>query len=141
MENDGEFSKSGMVVEDNSISLIRDSSSTEVAKAGPRVATFHGWMYKHYFHVVSEDSKNLRVHCILCGGGNTFSSTTNITSNFKERLTAVHKNTKLVAKEIEKPETEKRWRRSNTDDSEPKRFARCISQELHRCIEDAKFAL
>ena len=108
MENDGDSnsdsSNSGMVVEDNSTQLVRDfdsASSTEVAKAGPRVATFHGWMYKHYFHVVSEDSKNLRVRCILCGGGKTLSSTRNTTSNFKKHLTAIHKNVKLVAKEVD----------------------------------------
>ena len=78
-------------------------------------------MYKHYFHVVSEDSKNLRVRCILCGGGKTLSSARNTTSNFKKYLTAIHKNVKLIAKEVDKPETEKRWQRSNTDDSEPKR--------------------
>ena len=78
-------------------------------------------MYKHYFHVVSEDSKNLRVRCILCGGGKTLSSARNTTSNFKKHLTAIHKNVKLVAKEVDKPETEKRRKRSDTDDSEPKR--------------------
>ena len=36
-------------------------------------------------------------------------------------LTTVHENAKLVAKEVDTPETEKRRRRSNTDDSEPKR--------------------
>ena len=128
MENDSDSnsdsSNPGMMVEDNSTQLVRDfdsASSTEVAKAGPRVATFHGWMYKHYFHVVSEDSKNLRVRCILCGGGKTLSSARNTTSNFKKHLTAIHKNVKLVAKEVDKPETEKRRQRSDTDDSEPKR--------------------
>ena len=52
MENDGDSnsdsSNPGMVMEDNSTQLVRDfdsatcASSTEVAKAGPRVATFHG---------------------------------------------------------------------------------------------------
>ena len=68
MEDDRDCSNSGVMVEDDSIQLVRDSdsaSSSEVAKVGPGVATFHGWMYKHYFQVVSEDSKNLRVRCIL----------------------------------------------------------------------------
>ena len=74
-----------------------------------------------HFHVISEDSKNLRVRLILCGGGKTLSSARNTTSNFKKHLTAIHNNVKLVAKEVDKPETEKRWQRSDTDDSEPQR--------------------
>lgn len=49
----------------------------------------------------------------------TLSSARNTTSNFKKHLNAVHKNAKLVAKEVEKPD--KKWQRSDTDDSEPKR--------------------
>ena len=58
------------------------------------------------------------MHCTFCGGSKTLLSARNITSNFKKHLNAVHKNAKLVAKEIEKPD--KKQRRSNTDDSEPK---------------------
>ena len=87
---------------------------------GPALATFHGWVYKHYFKVVSEDAKNLRVHCNLCGGSKTLSSARNSTSNFKKHLNTVHKSIKLVAREVEKPE-KKRRRSVDTDDSEPKR--------------------
>ena len=108
-------------VEDSSIQLLRDSGSTaSSAIVGPAIATFHGWVYKHYFEVVSEDSKNLRVHCKLCGGSKTFSSARNSTSNFKKHLNAVHKSVKLVAREVEKPENKQR-RSVDTDDSEPKR--------------------
>ena len=106
MEDDRDSTNnSGVMVEDNFKELLQDSdsaSSTEVAKAGPGVATFHGRMYKHYFQVISEDSKNLRVRCILiCGGNKTLSSARNTTSNFKKHLSSVHKNAKLVAKSIE----------------------------------------
>ena len=88
-------------------------------------------MYKQYFHVVSNDSKNVRVRCVLCGHivvvEKHFHLKEHTTSNFMKHLSAVHKNAKLVAKEAEKPE--KRQRRRNTDDNKPKRqlhIARCI---------------
>ena len=48
--------------------------------------------------------KILRVRCTLCGGSKTLSSARNTTSNFKKHLNAMHKNAKLVAKEVEKPD-------------------------------------
>ena len=105
MEDDRDSTNnSGVMVEDNFKELLQDSdsaSSTKVAKAGLGVATFHGWMYKHYIQVISKDSKNLRVRCILCGGNKTLSSARNTTSNFKKHLSSVHKNAKLVTKSIE----------------------------------------
>ena len=86
MEGDsesGDNSSPEMVMEDNAVQLLRDSgasNTTEVAKVGPEVASFHGWIYKHYFQVVSEDSKNLRVRCTLCGGSKTLLSARNTTS-------------------------------------------------------------
>ena len=100
---------------------IRDSGSTaSSAIVGSALTTFHGWAYKHYFKIVSEDAKNLRVHCNLCGGSKTLSSARNSTSNFKKHLNTVHKSVKLVAREVEKPE-KKRRRSVDTDDSELKR--------------------
>ena len=90
----GDNSSPEMAMEDNAVQLLRDSgsvstsSTTEVVKVGPGVASFYGWIYKHYFQVISEDSKNLRVHCTLCGGSKTLSSTRNTTSNFKKHLNA-----------------------------------------------------
>jgi len=110
-------------VEDDSIQILQDFSTTATsAKVGPGLATatFHGWVYKHYFKVASEDSKNLRVHCTLCGGSKTLSSARNSTSNFKKHLNTIHKSVKLVAKEVEKSE-KKRRRSMGTDDNEPKR--------------------
>ena len=111
-----------MASEENSVQLLRDSvtastssDGTEIAKVGPEVASFHGWIYKYYFQFVSEDSKNLRVRCTLCDGSKTLSSARNTTSNIKKHLNTVHKNTKLIAKEVEK------WQRSNTDNREAKR--------------------
>lgn len=115
-------------MEDNSGDCTIDSgspssshaSSGEVANTG---AAFHGWKYKHYFVIVSEDAKNLRVRCSLCVGNKTLSSAKNTTSNLKKHLNDVHKNAVLVAKEVEKPE--KRKRRNETDgdcnNGEPKR--------------------
>ena len=76
------------------------ASSGEVANTG---TASHGWKYKHYFVFVSEDAKNLRIRCTLCVGNKTLSSAKNTTSNFKKHLNGVHKNTVLVAKEVEKP--------------------------------------
>jgi len=81
-------------------------ASSEVANTGTGTA-FHGWKYKHYFVLVSKDAKNLRVHCTLCVGIKTLSSAKNTTSNLKKHLNGVHKNTVLVAKEVEKPEKRK----------------------------------
>ena len=104
--------------------VLRDSGSTaSSAVVGSGVAMFHGWVYKHYFKVVSEDSKNLRVHCKLCGDCKTLLSAKNSTSNFKKHLNVVYKNVKLVAREVEKPEN-KRRRNVDIDDSESKR--QCI---------------
>ena len=99
-------------------------SSGEVASIGnTSTATFHGWKYKHYFVLLSENDKNLKVRCTLCSGNKTLSCTRNTSSNFKKHLSAVHKNAALVAKEVEQPE--KRKRRRDTDDhdndSDPKR--------------------
>ena len=33
---------------------------------GVKTATFYGWKYNHYFVVVEEGEKNLRVRCTLC---------------------------------------------------------------------------
>ena len=120
-------------VEDGSKQLLRDSGSTaSSAIVRPALATFHGLVYKHYFEVVGEDSKNLRVHCKLCGGSKTLLSARNSTSNFKKHLNTVHKSVKLVAREVNKPEN-KRRRSADTDDSEPK--------ELHPCTKDAVFTI
>jgi len=124
--NDGSEPNPEIVMEDNSVQLLRDSDSTSSssssAKAIQGLAMFHGWAYKHYFHVVSKDSKNLWVCCTLCGGRKTLSSTRNTNSYFfRKHLNTVHKSVNLIAKEVEKPE--RKWQRSgmDTDDSEPKR--------------------
>ena len=72
------------------------------------------WKYKHYFVVMNEDSKNFRARCTLCVGNKTLSSAKNTTLNLMKHLNSVHKNTELVAKEVEKPQ-EKRKQRSETD--------------------------
>ena len=62
-------------------------------------ATFFGWKYSHYFTVIEEGEKNIRMHCTLCIGNKTLSCARNTTSNFKKHLTTVHKHINLVAKE------------------------------------------
>ena len=104
----GNNSSPEMAMEDNSVQLLRDSgsvstsSTTEVVKKGPGVAELlhfmGGYTYKHYFQVISEDFKNLRVHCTLCGHIKTLLSAKNTTFNFKKHFNAVDKNVKLVAK-------------------------------------------
>jgi len=81
-----------------------DVSSSEVAE---RATAFDGWKYKHYFVLLSEDAKNLRVRCTFCAGNKTLSSAKNTTSNLKKHLNSIYKNTTLVAKEIEKSEHSK----------------------------------
>ena len=63
-------------------------------------ATFHVWKYGHYFKVVEEGSKNIKVRCTLCPPNKTLSSARNTTSSFKAHLARVHKNVILVAKEV-----------------------------------------
>ena len=80
------------------------SSSTSTlavsASGGVKTATFYGWKYSHYFKVVEEGERNLRVRCTLCAPSSqkTLSSARNTTSNFKKHLDTVHKATKLVGK-------------------------------------------
>jgi len=74
------------------------SSSSEVANIG---TAFDGWNYKHYFFLLNEDAKNIRVRCTLYAGNKTLSSAKNTTSNIKK---PVHKNSVLVAKEVERPD-------------------------------------
>ena len=113
-------------MEGTDCSSTSSHGSSGVASIGSTctsTATFHGWKYKHYFILLSEDEKNLKVRCTLCSGNKTLSCARNTTSNFKKHLSAVHKNAVLVAKEVEQPE--KRKRRRGTDDhnndSDPKR--------------------
>ena len=54
-----------IMVENASIQAAQDSTSSAAAKVLPGLAIFHGWVYKHYFKVINEDSKNLRLHCTL----------------------------------------------------------------------------
>ena len=61
---------------------------------------FFGWKYCHYFTVVEEGEKNIKVRCSLCVGNKTLSCARNTTSNFKKHLTTVHKHITLVAKEV-----------------------------------------
>ena len=63
-------------------------------------ATFHKWKYGHYFKVVEEGSKNIKVRCTLCPPNKTLSSARNTTSSFKAHLARVHKNVILVAKVV-----------------------------------------
>ena len=99
------------------------SSSTSTlavsASGGVKTATFYGWKYSHYFKVVEEGERNLRVRCTLCAPSSqkTLSSARNTTSNFKKHLDTVHKATKLVGKE---PAKGKRSRESTgADNDEP----------------------
>ena len=48
------------------------------------------------------------MRCTLCGESKTLSSARNTTPNFKKHLNTVHKNAKLVAKEVEKPDKKRK---------------------------------
>ena len=63
-------------------------------------ATFHGWKYNHYFKVIEDGTKNIRLCCTSCPGNKTLFSARNTTSNFKTHLARVHQNMVLVAKEV-----------------------------------------
>ena len=94
-------------------SSLSTTSALNVS-GGVKTATFYGWKYNHYFVVVEEGEKNLRVRCTLCAPSQkTLSSARNTTSNFKKHLDTVHKATNLVGKE---PAKEKRSRDSAEDD-------------------------
>ena len=100
--------------------MAEGSSSTSTA-------TFHGWKYSHYFVIIEEGEKNLRVRCTLCPGNKTLSSARNTTSNFKKHLNTVHKHTVLVEKEVQGPN--ERGKRKRPDDSE----ASEMSQPKKQC--------
>ena len=60
-------------------------------------ATFYQWKLRHYFTVVEEGDKNMRLQCKLCApSSKTLSSAHNTTSNLKKHLNTVHKTTTLV---------------------------------------------
>ena len=102
--------------------------SGEVASIGDTsTAIFHGWKYKHYFVLLSENDKNLKVRCTLCSGNKTLSCARNTTSNFKKHLSAVHKNAVLVAKGVEQPAKRKRrsWRDTDDHDSDSDQKRQC----------------
>ena len=87
-----------------------DSASVEEGKK----ATFYQWRLRHYFTVVEEGDKNMRVRCRLCAPSNkTLSSARNTTSNLRKHLNAVHKTTQLVPLTTE---NEVRKRKSVDDD-------------------------
>ena len=46
---------------DYSLSSSHGSSSEVASIENKSTATFHGWKYKHYFVLLSEDEKNLKV--------------------------------------------------------------------------------
>jgi len=77
------------------------SASALNVSSGVKTATFYGWKYNHYFVVVEERVKNLRVRCTLCAPSQkTLSSARNTMSNFKKHLDTIHKTTKLVEKPV-----------------------------------------
>ena len=91
---------------------------------GVKTATFYGWKYNHYFVVVEEGAKNLRVRCTLCAPSQkTLSSARNTTSNLKKHLDTIHKATKLVEKEP--AATEKRSRDGTEDEGAPATKRQC----------------
>ena len=82
---------------------------------GVKTTTFYQWKYSHYFIVVEEGVKNMRVRCTLCAASSKpLSSARNTTSNFKKHLETVHKTVVLVPIT---PETRKR-KRSSVDEGE-----------------------
>ena len=83
---------------------------------GVRTATFFQWKYSHYFTVVEEGVKNMRMCCTLCSpSSKPLSSARNTTSNFKKHLDTVHKTVALVPIVPEGKGTGKR-KRSSVDD-------------------------
>ena len=80
---------------------------------GSSMATFHKWKFSHYFVIVYESEKNLRVYCTLCPGNKTLLCAT---SNFTKHLETVHKHTVLVEKEV--PGSSARGKQKKPEDSE-----------------------
>ena len=88
-----------------SIGDTTGESSSTLERAAK--TTFYSWKYRHYFTVVEEGEKNIRVHCTLCVGHKTLSSANNTTLNLRKHLSTVHKTAKLVAKEVQQELTTK----------------------------------
>ena len=66
---------------DYSLSSSHGSSSEVASIRNTSTVTFHGWKYKHYFVLLNENDKNLKVCCTL-RSGKTLLCARNTTSNF-----------------------------------------------------------
>ena len=78
--------------------LQESDGSSCSATTEEKQATFYQWKLRHYFTVVEEGDKNMRVQCKLCApSSKTLSSARNTTSNLKKDLNTVRKMTTLVA--------------------------------------------
>ena len=54
------------------------------ATTGEKQATFYQWKLRHYFTIVEESDKNMRIHCKLCApSSRTLSNACNTTSNLR----------------------------------------------------------
>ena len=102
------------MAEDCEEDLIEESGeSSSTTKA----ATFYQWKHRHYFSVVEESDKNMRVRCKLCMPSNkTLSSAWNTTSNLRKHLDTVHKTTPLVSIT---PDGKGKWKLDHNDNEEP----------------------
>ena len=92
------FSLAMAEIETVAVSSPSISDSSTVSKGGVKEATFYHWKYRHYFEVVDESDKNLKVCCTLCSpSSKPLCCARNTTSNFKKHLDSVHKMVNLVA--------------------------------------------
>ena len=76
------------------------AEESRTMKFSSESASFYGWKYSHYFAIVEESDKTLQARCTLCPAAKKPSFTAhNTTSNLNKHLEAVHKTTKLEAKD------------------------------------------
>ena len=99
--------------------MVEETSLISMEYSTSGNATIYGWKYCHYFVVVEETDKTLRIKCTLCPAHKKPLSTAhNTTSNLKKHLKTVHKTTSLKEKDHDGDESRKR-RRNSEDFVEP----------------------
>ena len=103
-----------------------DGGGTNASMKVKKKATFYQWNLRHYFTVVEEGDKNMRVRCKLCAPSNkTLSSARSTTANLRKHLNKVHQTTPLSATPLSTPlvpftpdKTRKRKLDGDDDDDE-----------------------
>ncbi|XP_065908790.1 zinc finger BED domain-containing protein 4-like [Dysidea avara] len=96
-----------------------DGGGTNASMKVKKKATFYQWNLRHYFTVVEEGDKNMRVRCKLCAPSNkTLSSARSTTANLRKHLNKVHQTTPLSTPLVPFTPDKTRKRKLDGDDDD-----------------------